>query len=83
MSGGVAFSEVQTVTVAYPGMFVDEQKMRASDGENNLISTGDIYGWHVAGAGDINADGYADVLVGAPYDDHAGPFEVGGVGSAA
>jgi hypothetical protein len=33
----------------------------------------DLSGYHVAGAGDVNADGYNDFLIGAFYNDAGGP----------
>jgi len=37
------------------------------------LSADDGLGWSVGGAGDVNADGYADVVVGSPGDDSNGP----------
>ncbi|MFO0984250.1 MAG: SBBP repeat-containing protein [Planctomycetota bacterium] len=37
-------------------------------------SAGDRFGSAVAGAGDVNGDGFADLIVGAPHDDVAGAF---------
>ena len=44
-----------------------EDKLLAGDG-----ATKDIFGWSVSGAGDIDADGYDDLVVGAYGDDDGG-----------
>lgn len=40
---------------------------------------GDNFGWSVSAAGDVNADGYDDILVGAPYYDSGSTSNVGAV----
>jgi hypothetical protein len=44
-----------------------EDKLIASDG-----AEGDQFGRSVAGAGDVDGDGYDDLVIGAPYDDDNG-----------
>ncbi len=36
-------------------------------------AAGDNFGRSVAGAGDVNGDGFADVIIGAPFNDASGP----------
>ena len=46
-----------------------ETKLTASDGASN-----DYFGWSVSGAGDVDGDGYDDLIVGAYGDDDDGYY---------
>lgn len=41
------------------------------------LTSGDLFGYSVAAAGDVNGDGIVDVLVGAPFDDDGSGDDVG------
>ena len=45
----------------------------------NGTHSGDLLGWSVASAGDMNGDGYADLAVGAPLADPAGAVDAGNI----
>ncbi len=58
---------------------IDAGSARVFSGKDGLVlyafdgdAAGDFFGFSVSDAGDVNADGYADVIVGAYNDDNSG-----------
>ena len=58
-----------------------ERALSSLDGSNGFILTGidavDTSGWSVSSAGDVNGDGYDDLIIGAIYADPNGEREAG------
>jgi Ca2+-binding RTX toxin-like protein/alpha-tubulin suppressor-like RCC1 family protein len=52
-----------------------------ASGSGGFVMNGQCFydhsGWSVAGAGDVNGDGLADLVVGAPFSSHAGGSNAG------
>ena len=63
---------VNTIDAIYP-LTIDPISTTADvvlNGENS----GDSFGYSVSAAGDVNGDGYSDVIIGAPYVSSAAPL---------
>ncbi|MBN1754951.1 FG-GAP repeat protein, partial [bacterium] len=67
--GGNVTSDIGGAYIFYGGSLLDEHPDVVMMGEERV----DNYGYSVTGVGDINDDGYSDVLVGALYNDERGP----------
>ncbi len=67
-AGGDAADNVGRVYVFFGGAAPDSLPDLVLTGE----APGDLFGWAVAGAGDVDGDGRDDLLVGAPFSDAGG-----------
>ena len=61
--------EVEDEGATYP-LTIDPLLSETDDGQLESDQADARLGWSVAGAGDVNGDGYADVIVGAPDEDN-------------
>jgi len=69
--GGMGTGQTYLVLGKASGWAMDTD-LSASDASFRGESIGDHSGWSVAGAGDVNRDGYDDILIGAQDNDDGG-----------
>ncbi len=72
----VAESGTSYVIYGKPSAFNPEVPLSSIDGINGFkltgVATGDSAGFSVSGAGDVNGDGFSDLIIGATYADANG-----------
>jgi hypothetical protein len=62
-----------SVYAAAPTVLTQSKISDESGGFDGSIDPDDLFGWSVAGLGDLNGDSFPDVAVGAPQDDDGKP----------
>lgn len=75
--GTAARGEDSGAAFLFLGPITSDRTVVQADAILHGEAAGDRLGAHVATAGDVNGDGYADVLVGTPYADIAGQEDAG------
>jgi hypothetical protein len=70
---GASYPDIGRAYVYFGGVAVDSLVDLIMEGEEE----GDFFGWSVASAGDVNGDGYDDVIGGSPQYDYVEEDETG------